>query len=77
MITKINDLRLKAGKRPVGSVNPVLYKYRDQITKDVTEVFNSGCGISEAFPAAEELGWSHGVGTRDFDKLAALYLSLP
>lgn len=77
MIAKINDARLHAGKRPVGFLNPVLYAYHEEITRDITTGTNSGCGVEKAFPA--EKGWdaATGLGTPDYAKLAELYLRLP
>jgi tripeptidyl-peptidase I len=77
MIVRINDARLRAGKGPVGFVNAVLYAYQHKIMRDVETGSNTGCGVSEAFPAQE--GWDAvtGLGSPDFEKLLDLYLHLP
>jgi tripeptidyl-peptidase I len=78
MIALINDARLKAGKGPVGFINPVLYAHHDKIIKnDVETGSNGGCGVSDAFPASD--GWDAvtGLGSPDFEKLMNLYMSLP
>jgi tripeptidyl-peptidase I len=78
MIALINDSRLKAGKGPVGFLNPLLYAHHDKIVKsDVETDSNAGCGIPKAFPASK--GWDAvtGLGTPDFGRLMDLYMSLP
>lgn len=77
MIAKINDARLHAGKRPVGFINPVLYKYASKVMTDVVLGSNGGCGVPDAFPASK--GWDAvtGLGTPNYEKLLELYLSLP
>ena len=78
MVARINDARLQVGKTPVGFVNPVLYARFDEVIRtDVVSGANGGCGVEEAFSAAE--GWDAvtGLGTVDFGKLMDLYLALP
>lgn len=77
MIARINDVRLHAGKGPVGFINPVLYHHADDFARDITTGYSSGCGVLKAYPAIP--GWDAvtGVGTVDFGKLLELYLRLP
>lgn len=77
MIALVNNIRLHAGKAPVGFINPVLYAFKDQITRDVVTGFNEGCGVREAFPAVEGWDASTGLGSLDFNQLVELYLQLP
>ena len=51
VLTLINEERLKAGKGPVGFVNPTLYKNPD-VLNDITNGTNVGCG-SQGFHSAE------------------------
>lgn len=75
IITLINDARLKAGKRPVGFLNPVLYA-NPYVLNDIVDGANYGCG-SKGFNAT--LGWDPvtGLGTPDYLRLRDLYLRLP
>ncbi|MCJ1400607.1 hypothetical protein MMC11_003813 [Xylographa trunciseda] len=51
VLTLINEERFKAGKGPVGFVNPTLYK-NPGVLNDITNGTNVGCG-SEGFHAAK------------------------
>jgi tripeptidyl-peptidase I len=75
IITKINDARLSAGKRPVGFINPVLYS-NPYVMNDITTGHNYGCGV-QGFDASS--GWDPvtGLGTPNYDRLLKLYLQLP
>lgn len=75
IITLINELRLEAGKGPVGFVNPTLYANRE-VFNDVTVGGNPGCGTA-GFSTAP--GWDPvtGLGTPDFEKLKDVFLALP
>ncbi len=75
MLSKLNNARLHAGKRPVGFVNPVLYA-NPHLMNDILGGLNHGCG-SDAFEAVG--GWDPvtGLGTPDYQRLLELYLSLP
>lgn len=75
LVNLINEQRLKAGKNPVGFLNPTLYA-NAAVLKDVTAGGNQGCGTAgfEAVP-----GWDPvtGLGTPDYNKMLKLFLSLP
>lgn len=75
VIAKINNERLRAGKSPVGFINPVLYANMEAF-RDVTEGHNSGCGVDEAFRADE--GWDPvtGLGGLDYERLLDVFMSL-
>lgn len=75
IITLINDARLKAGKRPVGFLNLVLYA-NSYVMNDIVDGANYGRGI-KGFNASE--GWDPvtGLGTPDYLCLRDLYLRLP
>ncbi|KAM7217953.1 Peptidase S8/S53 domain containing protein [Rhypophila decipiens] len=76
IVAKVNEARLRAGKTTVGFVNPVLYRH-PEIFNDVVEGANAGCGLDEAFPAAE--GWDAvtGLGSLDFEKMLKVFMDLP
>lgn len=76
IISLINNERLHAGKRRVGFVNPALYANAD-VLRDVVSGANEGCGVSEAFRAAD--GWDAvtGVGSPDYERMRRLFMSLP
>lgn len=76
VIAKVNDARLRAGKRPVGFINPVLYSHQEMMN-DVVDGANAGCGVEEAFRATD--GWDAvtGLGSPDFKKMRDVFLGLP
>jgi tripeptidyl-peptidase-1 len=75
IITLINQERALIGKKPVGFINPVLYKNTAALT-DITLGSNPNCGTS-GFSAVP--GWDPvtGLGTPKFEKLLELWLALP
>ena len=75
LVTLLNELRLEAGKGPVGFVNPVFYANPDAFN-DITVGGNPGCG-TDGFSTAP--GWDPvtGLGTPDFGKLKDVFLALP
>ncbi|KAF2800034.1 subtilisin-like protein [Melanomma pulvis-pyrius CBS 109.77] len=75
MITMINQERLAQGRGSVGFLNPVLYSRRDDYIKDVVSGNNPGCG-TDGFSAAP--GWDPvtGLGTPDYQKLLAVFMSI-
>lgn len=77
MVSKINDERLKVGKSPVGFINPVLYGPGRSALRQVVTGTNRGCGVENAFPAADAWDAVTGLGTPDYEKLLAVYLALP
>ncbi|KAL9011477.1 MAG: hypothetical protein Q9173_003676 [Seirophora scorigena] len=75
ILTLINEARFAAGKGSVGFVNPTLYANPGALN-DITQGTNPGCGTS-GFEAVS--GWDPvtGLGTPNFPKLLARFLSLP
>ncbi|KAF9631675.1 putative tripeptidyl-peptidase 1 protein [Lasiodiplodia theobromae] len=76
MVALLNDLRLRAGKPPLGFLNPLLYSDAlKDVYRDVAEGQGGGCSNSTWFePGWEALpGWDAvtGLGEPDFEKLRA------
>eukprot|EP00761_Pharyngomonas_kirbyi_P011683 gb/GECH01011709.1/.p1 GENE.gb/GECH01011709.1/~~gb/GECH01011709.1/.p1 ORF type:complete len:583 (+),score=146.86 gb/GECH01011709.1/:1-1749(+) len=78
VVSLLNDIRLNAGKSPLGFLNPFIYKmapkYPHAFT-DITEGSNPGCG-TDGFPAAK--GWdpSSGWGSPNYEVLSKIVKSL-
>lgn len=70
VFAKLNDIRLRGGKPPLGFLNPFLYKNAGTFN-DVTTGRNDG-GSKHGFLATE--GWdpATGLGTPDFEALSKL-----
>ncbi|OAA74179.1 alkaline serine protease AorO [Cordyceps fumosorosea ARSEF 2679] len=74
IITRINEERLNAGKKPLGFLNPALYKgvasgvFTDIVTGDQNHVVDA-CGTHKGFVASP--GWDPvtGLGTPIYDKM--------
>jgi tripeptidyl-peptidase-1 len=75
IITLINEQRIKAGKSPVGFINPVLYA-NPWALSDIIEGGNPGCGTN-GFDAVD--GWDPvaGLRTPNFEKLLEVWMALP
>jgi len=76
VIGLLNDLRLQAGKAPLGFLNPLLYQNADAFF-DVTAGSSQGCSIfGKGWPATK--GWDAvtGLGTPNYDKLAKVISNL-
>lgn len=75
ILTLVNEARLTIGKSSIGFINPTLYA-NPGILNDITSGGNQGCG-TPGFTAVE--GWDPvtGLGTPNFPKLVAKFLSLP
>lgn len=75
ILTLINSARMYAGKSSIGFINPTIYKY-PYVLNDIESGSNMGCGTM-VFMTVE--GWDPvtGLGTPNFPKPLALYLSLP
>ncbi|EGO00782.1 hypothetical protein SERLA73DRAFT_71753 [Serpula lacrymans var. lacrymans S7.3] len=77
IFTMINDARLAAGKSTIGFINPTIYSTDfSGLFNDITMGDNPGCGTN-GFNATP--GWDPvtGLGTPNFPKLVAKWLSLP
>lgn len=75
MITLINNERTKAGKGPVGFINPVLYKNTD-IFNDITLGHSAGC-LTSGYSATP--GWdpTTGLGTPNYPDMLKVFMDLP
>ena len=75
ILTLINEGRFAAGKGPIGFINPTLYANPGTLN-DITQGGNQGCG-TPGFTSVQ--GWDPvtGLGTPNFPKLLAKFLSLP
>ena len=75
VITLLNAARLDVGKSTVGFINPVLYA-NPGMMNDITSGGNQGCG-TPGFTAVK--GWDPvtGLGTPNFPKMVARWLTLP
>lgn len=75
ILTLINEARLTVGKSSLGFINPTLYANAYTLN-DITKGGNRGCG-TPGFQATT--GWDPvtGLGTPNFPKLLAKFLSLP
>jgi len=71
----LNEIRLNAGKAPLGFLNPLFYQH-PEIFNDITTGNNPGCSTS-GFYAAQ--GWDPitGLGTPNYPKMAAVVTALP
>ncbi|KAI3577767.1 peptidase S8/S53 domain-containing protein [Fusarium oxysporum f. sp. albedinis] len=75
IVTLINEQRLKAGKGPVGFINPVMYQ-NPQVFNDITKGNNEGCD-TKGFSAVP--GWDPvtGLGTPRYPEMLKLFMDLP
>ncbi|MCJ1331718.1 hypothetical protein MMC10_008410 [Thelotrema lepadinum] len=75
IVARINNERLKAGKSSVGFINPVLYA-NPQALRDLVLGSTVGCNTT-GFGAGS--GWdpATGLGTPDYTRMLALFMSLP
>ncbi|KAF2163435.1 hypothetical protein M409DRAFT_37264 [Zasmidium cellare ATCC 36951] len=75
IVTRINEERLRVGKRPVGFLNPALYA-NPWVLNDITNGTNKAC-LGQGFEAVQ--GWDPvtGLGTPSFPRMLELFLSLP
>jgi tripeptidyl-peptidase-1 len=77
MVALLNDARLKAGKSPLGFVNPFFYQ-NPSAFNDIKKGKNNGGGLKSLLPGFEATtGWDPvtGLGTPHFDKLLQAALS--
>jgi len=74
IVSLLNDLRIAAGKSPLGFLNPLFYQNPDAFN-DITSGNNPGCG-TDGFYAAK--GWDPvtGLGSPDYQKLANIVSQL-
>jgi len=83
VISLLNDARMAAGKKALGFLNPLIYKYGTQWAdahawNDVTQGANAGCdGFSPAFYAYKYFDPATGWGSPNYRLLKPLVLALP
>jgi len=75
VIALLNDVRLNAGKPPLGFLNPLIYQ-NGQVFNDITTGNNPGCGTN-GFYAAEAWDPVTGWGTPNYPNMVKLIQSLP
>ena len=75
MISRLNEARRRAGKGPLGFLNPLLYAHPEAF-HDATEGSNAGCGTN-GFSCG--VGWDPvtGLGTPNVAMLEQIVLALP
>ncbi|KAH8825615.1 tripeptidyl peptidase A [Flagelloscypha sp. PMI_526] len=73
IVSLLNDVRLKANKKPLGFLNPLIYKLKGKGFNDVTSGHAAGCGTA-GFNATK--GWDPvtGYGTPNFSVLKEVVL---
>eukprot|EP00656_Telonema_subtile_P024101 TRINITY_DN2595_c0_g2_i1.p1 TRINITY_DN2595_c0_g2~~TRINITY_DN2595_c0_g2_i1.p1 ORF type:complete len:571 (+),score=160.80 TRINITY_DN2595_c0_g2_i1:188-1900(+) len=71
----LNDIRLSAGKSPLGFLNPFIYQNADAFN-DVTSGKNNA-GMGNGFTAVKGWDAATGVGTPNYEALAAAVNKLP
>ena len=71
VFAKLNEIRLAAGKAPLGFLNPFIYQNADAFN-DVTQGSNPGVQAGKGFPAVAGWDAATGVGTPNFAALAKL-----
>ncbi|KAG1817037.1 hypothetical protein DFJ58DRAFT_673467, partial [Suillus subalutaceus] len=75
-VSMLNNTCIRAGKPPLGFLNPFLFSTGYKALNDITKDNNSGCG-TQGFNST--VGWDPvtGYGTPNFDKLKDLVLAMP
>lgn len=68
VLTNVNDALIAAGKRPLGFLNPWLYKSNGAGFNDIVSGNIWGCNTS-GFPAQKNWDLATGFGTPDFKKI--------
>jgi len=79
MISTINGIRLKSGKKALGFVNPLLYKAATLNSGAFYDVVSGNNGYSDCPGFDAVAGWDPvtGLGTPNFEVLAKYAVSLP
>lgn len=72
----LNDIRISAGKAPLGFLNPLIYKLGDTAFNDVTTGANAGCDVF-GFPARPSWDAATGWGSPNYQQLAKAVEALP
>lgn len=73
IFAKLNGVRLSAGKKPLGFLNPFIYQVGEKGFNDVTVGSNPGGGLNKVgFTAVAGWDAASGFGSPNFEKLAKL-----
>ncbi|TQV92728.1 hypothetical protein V2A60_009193 [Cordyceps javanica] len=72
IIALLNDYLVSKGKKPLGFLNPWLYKTGRAGFRDIAKGQNNVCKTKPAFPAVAGWDAATGLGVPDFAKLKAL-----
>jgi tripeptidyl-peptidase-1 len=73
----LNDVRLSAGKPPLGFLNPFIYQAAAAFNDITVGNSGGGCGIGIGWPTAKAWDAVTGVGTPNFELLKAAVVQLP
>ena len=75
LFNRIVEERLRAGKGPLGFINPTIYSHPEALN-DIVSGHNAACG-TRGFACAA--GWDPvtGLGTPNYPKLLDLFIALP
>lgn len=73
----LNDVRLSAGKSPLGFLNPFIYQSAAAFNDITVGNSGGGCGIGIGWPTAKAWDAVTGVGTPNFELLKAAVVQLP
>ena len=78
IFNRINEERIRVGKRPVGFVNPTLYQH-PELLNDIVSGHNPGWKCSRNYGFDCTAGWDPvtGLGTPNYPKLLELFMGLP
>lgn len=85
IVALLNDERFRAGKGPLGFINPLIYEYGPAAFNDIVNGVSTGCGFQSGEPPYLPrmmwnctAGWDPvtGMGTPDFEKLKEIVLWL-
>jgi tripeptidyl-peptidase-1 len=79
MVALLNDLRIAAGKNPLGFLNPLIYKLGgagNPALTDITQGSNPGCGL-DGFSATAGFDPASGFGSINYQNFAKVVQSLP
>jgi len=75
IISLLNDVRLKAGRKQLGFLNPALYSKLNDGFRDIT-IGRNGYGKCPGFPTSKKWDPVTGWGTPNFGMLAELILQI-
>lgn len=80
IVSLLNNLRLRAGKPPLGFLNPLIYKNGPTAAtgfSDIVSGQNEGCTLAGGFNAAKGWDAASGWGSPNYARLAKVVESLP